>query len=45
MVLDDIKKIFDALVGQLSPEKAQGLAKRYLGQEPTRTRSRRPREN
>ena len=31
MVLDDIKKIFDALVGQLSPEKAQALAKRYLG--------------
>jgi polyhydroxyalkanoate synthesis regulator phasin len=31
MVLDDIKKIFDALVGQLSPEKAQELAKRYLG--------------
>ena len=31
MVLDDIKKFFDALVGQLSPEKAQELAKRYLG--------------
>ena len=31
MVLDDIKKIFDALIGQLSPEKAQELAKRYLG--------------
>jgi polyhydroxyalkanoate synthesis regulator phasin len=31
MVLDDIKKVFDALIGQLSPEKAQELAKRYLG--------------
>lgn len=31
MVLDDIKKIFDALIGQLSPAKAQELAKRYLG--------------
>src|SRR5688500_16105197 len=31
MVLDDVKKVFDALVGQLSPEKAQELAKRYLG--------------
>ena len=31
MVLDDIKKIFDALLGQLSPEKAQEVAKRYLG--------------
>jgi polyhydroxyalkanoate synthesis regulator phasin len=31
MVLDDIKKIFDALLGQLSPEKAQEIAKRYLG--------------
>jgi polyhydroxyalkanoate synthesis regulator phasin len=31
MVLDDMKKIFDALIGQLSPEKAQELAKRYLG--------------
>jgi polyhydroxyalkanoate synthesis regulator phasin len=31
MVLDDIKKILDALIGQLSPAKAQELAKRYLG--------------
>jgi hypothetical protein len=30
MVLDDIKKTFDALIGQLSPAKAQQLAKRYL---------------
>ena len=45
MVLDDIKKIFDALIGQLSPEKAQELAKRYLGRAPTRNRSRRPRES
>jgi hypothetical protein len=31
MVLDDIKKILDALIDQLSPAKAQELAKRYLG--------------
>jgi polyhydroxyalkanoate synthesis regulator phasin len=30
MVLDDIKKTFDAVIGQLSPAKAQQLAKRYL---------------
>jgi hypothetical protein len=30
MVLDDIKKTFDAMIGQLSPAKAQQLAKRYL---------------
>jgi polyhydroxyalkanoate synthesis regulator phasin len=30
MVLDDIKKTFDAVIGQLSPAKAQELAKRYL---------------
>jgi Poly(R)-hydroxyalkanoic acid synthase subunit (PHA_synth_III_E) len=30
MVLDDIKKTLDALIGQLSPAKAQELAKRYL---------------
>jgi len=30
MVLDDIKKTFDAIIGQLSPAKAQQLAKRYL---------------
>lgn len=31
MVLDDIRKTFDAVMGQLSPAKAQELAKRYLG--------------
>lgn len=31
MMLDDVKKVFDALIGQVSPEKAQELAKRYLG--------------
>jgi polyhydroxyalkanoate synthesis regulator phasin len=30
MVLDEIKKTFDAVIGQLSPAKAQQLAKRYL---------------
>ena len=30
MVLDDIKKTFDAMLEQLSPAKAQRLAKRYL---------------
>ncbi len=29
MVLDDIKKTFDAVIGQLSPAKAQEMAKRY----------------
>lgn len=30
MVIEDIKKTFEALMGQLSPAKAQELAKRYL---------------
>ncbi len=30
MVLEDIKKTFDAMLEQLSPGKAQQLAKRYL---------------
>jgi polyhydroxyalkanoate synthesis regulator phasin len=30
MVFDEIKKTFDAVIGQLSPAKAQELAKRYL---------------
>jgi polyhydroxyalkanoate synthesis regulator phasin len=30
MVLDDIKKTFEAVMGQLSPAKAQELAKRFL---------------
>jgi polyhydroxyalkanoate synthesis regulator phasin len=30
MVLDDIKKTFDAVIGQLSPARAQEMAKRYL---------------
>jgi polyhydroxyalkanoate synthesis regulator phasin len=30
MVLDDIRKTFEAVIGQLSPAKAQQLAKRYL---------------
>lgn len=30
MVLDDIRKTFDAVIGQLSPAKAQQLAKRFL---------------
>ena len=30
MVLDDIKKTFDAVIGQLGPAKAQEMAKRYL---------------
>jgi histone H1/5 len=30
MVLDDIRKTFDAVIGQLSPAKAQDLAKRYM---------------
>ena len=30
MVIDDIKKTFEAVIGQLSPTKAQQLAKRYL---------------
>lgn len=30
MVLDDIRKTFEAVIGQLTPAKAQQLAKRYL---------------
>jgi len=30
MVLDDIRKTFDAVIGQLSPAKAQDVAKRYM---------------
>lgn len=30
MVIDDIRKTFEAVIGQLSPAKAQELAKRYL---------------
>lgn len=30
MVLDEIRKTFEAVIGQLSPAKAQDLAKRYL---------------
>lgn len=30
MVIDEIRKTFDAVIGQLSPAKAQQLAKRYL---------------
>jgi polyhydroxyalkanoate synthesis regulator phasin len=30
MVLDDIRRTFEAMIGQLSPAKAQQLAKRYL---------------
>ena len=30
MVLDEIRRTFDAVIGQLSPAKAQELAKRYL---------------
>jgi polyhydroxyalkanoate synthesis regulator phasin len=30
MVLDDIRKTFEAMMGQLSPAKARELAKRYL---------------
>lgn len=30
MVLDDIRRTFEAVIGQLSPAKAQELAKRYL---------------
>lgn len=30
MILDDIKKTFDAVIGQLTPAKAQEMAKRYL---------------
>jgi hypothetical protein len=30
MVLDDIRRTFEAVIGQLSPAKAQQLAKRYL---------------
>lgn len=30
MVLDDIRKTFEAVLGQLTPAKAQELAKRYL---------------
>jgi polyhydroxyalkanoate synthesis regulator phasin len=30
MVIEDIKKTLDAVIGQLSPAKAQELAKRYL---------------
>ena len=30
MVLDDIRKTFDAVIGQLSPAKAQRLAKRLV---------------
>jgi polyhydroxyalkanoate synthesis regulator phasin len=30
MMIDDIRKTFDAVIGQLSPAKAQQLAKRFL---------------
>jgi len=30
MVIEDIKKTLDAVIGQLSPAKAQQMAKRYL---------------
>jgi polyhydroxyalkanoate synthesis regulator phasin len=30
MVFDDIRKTFEAVIGQLSPAKAQELAKRYM---------------
>lgn len=30
MAIDEIRKTFEALIGQLSPAKAQQLAKRYL---------------
>jgi hypothetical protein len=30
MVIEDIRKTFEAVIGQLSPSKAQELAKRYL---------------
>jgi polyhydroxyalkanoate synthesis regulator phasin len=30
MLIEDIKKTFEAVIGQLSPAKAQELAKRYL---------------
>ena len=30
MVIDEIRKIFDAVIGQLTPAKAQQMAKRYL---------------
>jgi hypothetical protein len=30
MVIDDIRRTFEALISQLSPSKAQELAKRYL---------------
>jgi hypothetical protein len=30
MVLDDIRKTFEAVIGQLSPAKAQQIAKRYM---------------
>ena len=30
MVIDDIRKTFEAVIGQLSPAKAQQLAQRYL---------------
>jgi predicted nucleic acid-binding Zn-ribbon protein len=30
MVLDDIRKTFEAVMGQLSPAKAQRIAKKYL---------------
>lgn len=30
MVLDDIRKTFEAVMGQLSPAKAQQIAKRYM---------------
>ena len=30
MVLDDIRKTFEAVMGQLSPVKAQQIAKRYM---------------
>jgi polyhydroxyalkanoate synthesis regulator phasin len=30
MVLDDIKKTFDAVIGRLTPAKAQEMAKHYL---------------
>jgi polyhydroxyalkanoate synthesis regulator phasin len=30
MVIDDIRKTFEAVIGQLTPAKAQQIAKRYL---------------
>ncbi len=36
MVLEDIRKTFEALIGQLTPAKAQQLAKRFLEPEAAR---------